>query len=176
MRLKAMYLCSNRSSGCFAGNMFKDQKRWTCTMHSGSKTIQLVNFTDNPIFVGRSFKLSWFLPSACNKTYVGQVGGGWYGLKVPRWIFLSSRLNCCGFLFPGCRLVFGKNGRCVFKNIGKDCLFRPLSLSLFATMVQATRGQVAFLLLSLNCGLQRGADSGDFDFLTSSLFSKESIF
>ena len=23
-------------------------------------------------------------PSACNKTYVGQVGGGWYGLKVPR--------------------------------------------------------------------------------------------
>ena len=33
-------------------------------------------------------------------------------------------------LFPGCRLVFGKNGRCVFKNIGKDCLFRPLSLSL----------------------------------------------
>ena len=22
-------------------------------------------------------------------------------------------------------LVFGKNGRCVFKNIGKDCLFRP---------------------------------------------------
>ena len=130
MRLKAMYLCSNRSSGCFAGNMFKDQKRWTCTMHSGSKTIQLVNFTDNPIFVGRSFKLSWFWSSACNKTYVGQVGGGWYGLKVPRWIFLSSRLNCCGFLFPGCRLVFGKNGRCVFKNIGKDCLFRPLSLSL----------------------------------------------
>ena len=131
MRLKAMYLCSNRSSGCFAGNMFKDQKRWTCTMHSGSKTlIQLVNFTDNPIFVGRSFKLSWFWSSACNKTYVGQVGGGWYGLKVPRWIFLSSRLNCCGFLFPGCWLVFGKTGRCVFKNIGKDCLFRPLSLSL----------------------------------------------
>ena len=75
-------------------------------------------------------------------------------------------------LFPGCRLVFGKNGRSVLKNIGKDCLFRPLSLSLFATMVQATRGQVAFLLLSLNCGLQRGADSGDFDFS----FSEESIF
>ena len=25
-----------------------------------------------------------FLHSACNKTYVGEVGGGWYGLKVPR--------------------------------------------------------------------------------------------
>ena len=80
------------------------------------------------------------------------------------------------FLVVDWCLVFGKNGRCVFKNIGKDCLFRPLSLSLFATMVQATRGQVAFLLLSLNCGLQRGADSGDVDFLTSSLFSEESIF
>ena len=115
MRLKAMYLCSNRSSGCFAGNMFKDQKRWTCTMHSGSKTlIQLVNFTDNPIFVGRSFKLSWFLSSACNKTYVGQVGGGWYGLKVPRWIFfypLDLIVVVSYFLF--------KNGRCVFKILAK---------------------------------------------------------
>ena len=45
--------------------------------------------------------------------------------QSPKVFFLSSRLNCCGFLFPGCRLVFGKTGRCVFKNIGKDCLFRP---------------------------------------------------
>ena len=29
------------------------------------------------------------------------------------------------FLVVDWCLVFGKNGRCVFKNIGKDCLFRP---------------------------------------------------
>ena len=34
------------------------------------------------------------------------------------------------FLVVDWCLVFGKTGRCVFKNIGKDCLFRPLSLSL----------------------------------------------
>ena len=40
-------------------------------------------------------------------------------------IFYPLDLIVVVSLFPGCRLVFGKTGRCVFKNIGKDCLFRP---------------------------------------------------